>query len=611
MPMKNVDKPITEEKDLKITETQQGEKNKKKELLEKGAELRKEIKEEIKADVNARVKQLKSVKVRMLRSYIFVIVTALVAGIAGLILLGVTGSQIKVFYNENYLITNEVWEAKYLQITARNELLSAMSETDFKQVKVWKESSLEHLNEVAVKVEALRKYKSIDGAVLDEILVRIENAIPAVDEMASYITFGKTKEAYAILRDSYIPEVDVVADYLDQLAAGEDQNAILKVNSVSKIMIVAAAIVIVIAVISVLIAMRYGKKMSKEICDPVEEIEKAAKKLAQGDLDIKINYYATDELGVLADNMRKSCQFLKEIVEDSNRVLGSMAQGDFTITSDKKDKYIGHFQGLLESMQQLKHQMKSTLVEIDRAADQVTASSAQIADSSQALAEGATDQAGAVQELNAMMTGVTDTAKQTSEIANASYQLAMGSIEEARGGMKKMDELLEAMEKISKASKQIEEIITEIENIADQTSLLSLNASIEAARAGEAGRGFAVVADQIGKLAGDSSQSVVNTRNMIQASLDEIEKGNVITAETSEEIKGIMEGIKKLAEAMEDVNSKVAIQTESISQVEQGIEQISVVIESNSAAAEESAATSQEFAAQADSLKALIEKFKL
>ena len=85
------------------------------------------------------------------------------------------------------------------------------------------------------------------------------------------------------------------------------------------------------------------------------------------------------------------------------------------------------------------------------------------------------------------------------------------------------------MEHITEISKEIGNIITDIEDIASQTNLLALNASIEAARAGEAGKGFAVVADQIGKLAADSAKSAVNTRDLIDKTLVEIQRGNAVT----------------------------------------------------------------------------------
>ena len=95
------------------------------------------------------------------------------------------------------------------------------------------------------------------------------------------------------------------------------------------------------------------------------------------------------------------------------------------------------------------------------------------------------------------------------------------------------------MTRINETSKNIENIISEIEDIASQTNLLSLNAAIEAARAGEAGRGFAVVADQIRKLADDSAQSAVHTRELIETSLQEIEHGNQITDKTAEALQNV------------------------------------------------------------------------
>ena len=140
---------------------------------------------------------------------------------------------------------------------------------------------------------------------------------------------------------------------------------------------------------------------------------------------------------------------------------------------------------------------------------------------------------------------------------------------------------------------------------------MSLNASIEAARAGEAGKGFAVVADQIGKLAGDSAQAAVNTRDLIEKSLQEIENGNQITERTVAALNKILESMNDFANAVKGASESSTEQANMLKQIEQGIEQISSVVQSNSAAAEETSATSQELSAQSEGLKNLVGRFKL
>ncbi len=120
------------------------------------------------------------------------------------------------------------------------------------------------------------------------------------------------------------------------------------------------------------------------------------------------------------------------------------------------------------------------------------------------------------------------------------------------------------MEHITEISKEIGNIITDIEDIASQTNLLSLNASIEAARAGEAGKGFAVVADQIGKLAADSAKSAVNTRDLIDKTLVEIEKGNTITRTTADAFNQIIADMESFAEIAQNTMEKANSQAESL-----------------------------------------------
>ena len=168
-----------------------------------------------------------------------------------------------------------------------------------------------------------------------------------------------------------------------------------------------------------------------------------------------------------------------------------------------------------------------------------------------------------------------------------------------------MKAMVDAMARISDTSNKIGNIISEIEDIASQTNLLSLNASIEAAR------GFAVVADQIRQLAEQSTKSAVDTRDLIEGSMQEIKEGNQAADSAAASIEIVVDGIGKIAESSRSISEISKDQANAMDQAEQGVNQISEVVQSNSATAEESSATSQELSAQAISLDELISKFIL
>ncbi len=174
---------------------------------------------------------------------------------------------------------------------------------------------------------------------------------------------------------------------------------------------------------------------------------------------------------------------------------------------------------------------------------------------------------------------------------------------------------------IAKISKTIDQLVENvnrvsgftqaIENISSQTNMLALNASIEAARAGEAGRGFAVVADQIGKLAADSAQSAVETKELIHKSLVEVETGNNIVEHTMESFNSVLANMENFAGMASGAAEASKEQAEMLRQIEIGIEQITEVVENNSAAAEETSAVSEELSAQATNLEQMISHFVL
>lgn len=445
--------------------------------------------------------------------------------------------------------------------------------------------------------ENVEKYWDIDAEVVEWAKsTKQEDNLKATEIMS---TDGRTlyNEIYS----------DMVALMDENVREGNSLN-----SQLSAMTIIFLVLIIAIIVISILTAMRMGDKIAKGIAEPLGALADRFKTFAKGNLSDPFPVVDTnDEVADMIASANDMAEELSLVISDSGECMLEMANGNFDITSDHVDAYQGEFEKILLSMRNMKEMMIGTLRSIEEASSQVSAGSSNLADASQSLAEGATDQAGAVEELQATITTITENIEKAATQAEDSYVQAKKYADEADNSRAEMKAMVSAMARINETSKKIENIISEIEDIASQTNLLSLNASIEAARAGEAGRGFAVVADQIRQLAEQSSKSAVDTRELIEASLQEISEGNRAADNAAASIETVVGGIEKIAETSKDISEVSRDQATAMDQADQGINQISEVVQSNSATAEESSATSEELSAQAYSLDELIGKFIL
>ena len=419
---------------------------------------------------------------------------------------------------------------------------------------------------------------------------------------ASKLMTGEVYEAYksfskklTILRDKFQVE-------LDQAKTMANVCTVI-------IFIVIVAAGLAIAVVTTMI----GKIITNSITEPVKQIDAAVASLRKGELSNveMLTYESEDEFGDTIKNLKEAMGILADYVREISVEVKAIAQGDLTRNGDDITDFLGDFSELKTSLLYILKRFNSTLTEISNLAEQVSSNSSEVENASKSLADGATEQAGVIEELNATIDTVVDMAEDTAkETQNASARVK-ASANKANEEKEKMNELLTEMEHITEISKEIGNIITDIEDIASQTNLLSLNASIEAARAGEAGKGFAVVADQIGKLAADSAKSAVNTRDLIDKTLVEIEKGNTITRTTADAFNQIITDMESFAELAENTMEKANSQAESLEQIGQGIEQLSGVVQGNAASSEENTAISINLAEGAAKMHDRVNIFKL
>jgi methyl-accepting chemotaxis protein len=419
---------------------------------------------------------------------------------------------------------------------------------------------------------------------------------------AAKIMIGSAYESYM----SFVKQLNTLHD--------DFQVELDNAKTLANICTIIIFIVIIVTGIAIaVVATVIGKIITDSITEPVQQIDAAVASLRKGELSNieMLTYESDDEFGDTIRMLKEAMNILSDYVREISQEVKFIAQGDLTRNGDDITPFLGDFSELKDSLVYILKRFNSTLSEISGIAEQVTHNAKEVESASKSLSDGATEQAGVIQELNATIDTVVDLAVDTAKETKNASERVKASANKANEEKEKMNVLLTEMEHITEISKEIGNIITDIEDIASQTNLLALNASIEAARAGEAGKGFAVVADQIGKLAADSAKSAVNTRDLIDKTLVEIQRGNAVTITTAEAFNQIISDMDSFAEMAENTMEKANSQAESLEQIGQGIEQLSGVVQSTAASSEENTAISINLSEGADKMNERVNRFKL
>ena len=454
----------------------------------------------------------------------------------------------------------------------------------------------ESLSPLTDYISELRSLNVLGNTTLiDDYIGAVQLWGEAVPGIMNTALGGDHEEAIRMLQEECTPaltKVDEAAGALQTAITAEQDGIVKRQENMVTISIVA---IIAALVLGTILVMLLELRIIRSITGPVEEVRTALIGYSEGKLDIPVHFESKNELGDMCHALRTSQSVLSDVINDTNRLLEAMADGDFDVRTRAEQSYVGALSGLLKSISGINRSLSVALTQIQSSADQVSSGADQVSNSAQTLAQGATEQASAVEELSATITEIAQGAEEGVSLAKDSSQLSNDASAQITVCSDLMQSTVSAMNDIKAAAEEVGTIIDSISNIAFQTNILALNAAVEAARAGVAGKGFAVVADEVRVLASKSDEASNATKERIEHAITAVQMGMVNGAVAK----------------MGDVADTTEHQAESIEQIREGISQISAVVQSNSATSEESAAASEQLSSQAQIMNQLMAKFRL
>ncbi len=259
---------------------------------------------------------------------------------------------------------------------------------------------------------------------------------------------------------------------------------------------------------------------------------------------------------------------------------------------------------LAEGLAQLVGQAQVSADDIHRAAREIASGNANLQQRTQ-------QQSASLEQTASSMEEMTGTVKQNADNAAQANQLARTARNQAEDGGAIVGRAVQAMSTINDASRRIADIIGTIDEIAFQTNLLALNAAVEAARAGEQGRGFAVVASEVRNLAGRSATAAREIKELIADSVRKVEDGSMLVTQSGETLQQIVMAVKRVSDIVAEIAAASREQSSGIGQVNTAVGQMDAMTQQNAALVNQAGQVAESMAQQAQSLRALLERYRL
>ena len=474
----------------------------------------------------------------------------------------VTTSMAKVNFRIERLVG--AWFAETKSNAVRAVVLTHSDDPELKRLLTPQlEAATKRISELQKDVEGLLDSAQAK-ALFDEIGAKRKNYLDIRKTVLEKKKAGQTDEALALLNSSMLPAVDAYIGSIGALVehytseAGKDAVSAAATSESGRNLLFG------VCVAGVLLALFISRWLTFSITGPIREAVSVARRVADGDLTVKVQVGDRSETGQLL-------QALSDMMDNLRSLVGAVAAG----------------------------------------AHSVSDTSAQIAQGNLDLSQRTEEQASTLEETASSMEELTSTVMQNAQNARQASQLAQGASDVAQGGGDAVDQVLTTMDGISDASRKIADIIGVIDGIAFQTNILALNAAVEAARAGEQGRGFAVVAAEVRNLAHRSAAAAKEIKTLIGDSVQKVQAGSSQANAAGHKMVEVISSVKKVSDLMAEIAAASQEQSSGIEQVNTAVTQMDQTVQQNAALVEEASGAAESMKDQAGALLQLVSKFKL
>lgn len=414
--------------------------------------------------------------------------------------------------------------------------------------------------------------------------------------------------AYKRFNEELKPLTEKVIQGLDKISTQYKEIANQASEKMDRLIFIMIVLNIVCALVGFIVAIFYGTRSARQISRPITAVAEWSEKLSVGADEIDFDQQVLkgnedNEIGSMIQSFQRMVDSIHENVE----VVKRLAQGDMTVFVNIRS----HEDSLGRNLYHLVQSNDFMFARIIEIAMSVATASQNIANASQMLADTASKQVVAINELNSSTDETRELVRQNGVEVQHATDLSHSILQDMQDSNAKMGLLVESVDEINKSSQKIANVIKLIDDIAFQTNILALNAAVEAARAGEAGKGFAVVADEVRVLALKSADAANESKQLIEATMRATKDGSQTSSEAFETFQHVVDDLDSIIETVNRISDSSQKQEDAISRIHEQVEFINESITSNLSVNEEAAAASAEMREDARLLEDEMNQFNL